>query len=80
MKLQISFLFFKMSHERSPGDRSVMAMGGAFGRNERKSSFTQLRLAAVEGEKIRYWWLDFNGAEAGLRTIPVLYLDIPRYK
>lgn len=57
-----------------------MTMGGAFGRSERKSSFMQLRLTAVEGKKIRYWWLDFSGAEAGLRTILVLYLDIPKYK
>lgn len=33
-----------------------------------------------EGKKIRYWWLDFSGADAGLRTILVLYLDIPRCK
>lgn len=61
----------------------MTAMGGAFGRKERKSSFTQLHvscLAAEEGEKIRYWWLDFSGADAGLRTILVLYLDIPRCK
>lgn len=40
----------------------------------------ELRLAATEGEKIRYWWLDFNGAEAGLRTMCVFWLDTPRYK
>lgn len=37
-------------------------------------------LAAEEGKKSRYWWLDFSGADAGLRTIPVLYLDTPRCK
>lgn len=68
-----------MSHERSPGDQSEMAMGGAFGRNEKKSSFVQLCLP-VKGEKIKCWWLDVNGAEAGLGTILVLCLDIPRYK
>ena len=54
--------------------------GGAFQKSERKSSSTWLHLATMEGKKIRYWWVDSNGAETGLRTMRVLYLDTPRYK
>lgn len=55
-------------------------VGGAFQKSERKSSSTWLHLAAMEGKKIWYWWVDANGAETGLSTMRVLYLDTPKYK
>lgn len=61
-------------------DNGHPMVGGAFQKSERKSSSTWLHLATMEGKKIRYWWVDSNGAETGLRTMHVLYLDTPRYK
>lgn len=60
-----------MSHERRPGGQSVMAMGDAFGRNERKSSFTQLHLSQLW--KVRK--SDIGGwISVGLRQLSEQYL------